>query len=149
MYQQNETNMNNKEMRKVIAKIMIENNTDMYELSASFTMKSGIDYVTLHGENDVEGINLEEEYIKIPNEYIKEIYDEVRKEFNAVHIWELSEKEVKQLENHIIWNSLYIGDYENKFGVNPKEVCDFADGYLEVEDEYESWYDYIQSVEIC
>lgn len=142
--------MENKEMRKAIAEIMIKHNTDMYELSWALSKVNGIDYITLFSEDNIEGINFEEEYINIPDKDIEAIYNEVRREFQEVHIWELTEEEVNHLSNHIMWNSLYIADYKNKFGVNPKEVCDFADGYLECEDdEYESFYQYIQSVEVC
>ena len=142
--------MKNKEMRKAIAEIMIKHNTDMYELSCRLSIVIGIDYITLFKANNIRGINFDEKYINIPNKDIEAIYNDVRRGFQEVHIWELTETEVNQLSNQIIWNSLYISDYENKFGVNPKEVCDFADGYLECEeDEYESFYQYIQSVEVC
>ena len=141
--------MNNKEMRKAIAKIMIKNYTDIYELSAKLSIILGLDSITLKGENNIEGINFEEEYVPIPNKHIKLIYDEVKVAFNAVHIWELSEEQVNKLRKQIVMGSLFLSDYANTFGINSKEVCDFADGYLEVEDEYENWYQYIQSVDIC
>ena len=143
--------MTNKEMRAAIAKIMIKNNTDMYELSAYHTMQTELDYITLFGENNIEGINLDEEYVSIPNKYIKMIYDEVRVTFNEVHLYELTRKQVCELCTQIVFGSLYLSDYENEFGVAPKEVASYADGYIDGKEEYgyESFYDYIQSVEFC
>ena len=141
--------MTNEEMRAAIAKIMIKNDTDMYELSAYHTMQTGLDYITLKGENNIEGIDLEEEYVEIPNKYIKMIYDAVRVTFDAVHLYELTKKQVCELCTQIVFGSLYLSDYKNRLGVNPKEVAAYADGYIEVEDEHDSFYDYIQSVEYC
>ena len=141
--------MTNKEMRKAIANIMISNNIDMYELSVRLAIRIGITYITLYKKNNIMGINFEEEYVPIINKHIKLIYDEVRINFNAVHIWELREEQVNKLRKQIVMGSMFISDYANSFGVNPEEVCNFADGYLEVEDEYENWYKYIQSIEIC
>lgn len=139
--------MTNKEMRAAIAQIMIKNNVDMYELSAYHTMQTGLDYITLFRENDIEGINLEEEYVPIPNKHIKMIYNAVRVSFDAVHLYELTRKQVEELRKQIVLGSYFLSDYRNRFGVAPKEVAAYAEGYIEVEDEYESFYDYIQSIE--
>ena len=141
--------MTGKEMRAAIARIMIKYDVDIYELSAYHTMQTGLDYITLFGENDIEGINLDEEYVPIPNKYIKMIYDAVRVTFDEVHLFELTKKQVEELRKQIVFGSYFLSDYRNSFGVAPKEVAAYADGYIEVEDEYESFYDYIQDIEYC
>ena len=42
----------------------------------------------------------------------------------------LSKKDLQVLRNEVILNSLFISDYENSLGLNPKEVCTFFDGYV-------------------
>lgn len=43
----------------------------------------------------------------------------------------MTKQELKQLRNEIILNSLYTSDYENSFDINPRQVQDFFDGWLE------------------
>ena len=43
----------------------------------------------------------------------------------------LGKIQTNRLTKDIIWNSLFISDYENRYGITPSVVCDFADGYLE------------------
>lgn len=43
----------------------------------------------------------------------------------------LGKIQTNRLTKDIIWNSLFISDYENRYGIAPSVVCDFADGYLE------------------
>ena len=45
--------------------------------------------------------------------------------------YEPSFEEIKQLRDEVVLNSLFVKDYENSFGFDPKEVCDFFDGYVE------------------
>ena len=35
------------------------------------------------------------------------------------------------LTKDIVWNSLFISDYENRYGIDANIVSDFADGYLD------------------
>lgn len=81
-------------------------------------------------------------------------------------IQELTFEEAEQLFGEILFNSVYMADYENTLGVNPAEVLIYADGYLEellTDDEgkylddkafediqltAEGFYDYIQSFEV-
>ena len=139
--------MNTKEMRKATHAVMVKKVKDMVSLDAKTAMRLGIEYVTLKGEDDIEGINFEEEYVAIPDEDVEEVYNAVRKELNCIHLYELTEKEVEKLEREIVKGSLYYADYRNTFGVDEHEVANYAEGYLEQEDEWESFYDYIQSVE--
>ena len=43
----------------------------------------------------------------------------------------LGKIQTNRLTKDIIWNSLFISDYENRYGITPSVVCDFADGYME------------------
>ena len=43
----------------------------------------------------------------------------------------LSKKDLQVLRNEILLNSLFISNYENSFGLDPWEVNEFFDGYLD------------------
>lgn len=43
----------------------------------------------------------------------------------------LTKTQLKKLRNEITLNSLYTNDYENSFNINPRQVQDFFDGWLE------------------
>lgn len=141
--------MNKKEMRKKVHELMLKHNVDMVNLPASDALAVGLEYITFKGKNDIQGINFEEEYVSIPNDDIEFIYNVVRKELADVHLYELSEAEVKKLLSEIVMGSYYLSDYANSLGVSATEVSNYAEGYLEVEGDYDSFYDYIQSVEFC
>lgn len=141
--------MNKKKMRKKIHDLMFKNNVDMINLPSSDALAVGLEYITFKGKNGIQGINFDEEYVSIPNDDIEFIYNVVRKELADMHLYELSEDEVKKLQGEIVMGSCYLEDYSNSLGVSETEVSNYAEGYLEVEDEYDSFYDYIQSVEFC
>lgn len=46
-------------------------------------------------------------------------------------IKDLNTTQLITLRKQIVLNSLYYSDYENDFDIDPHEVCDFFDGYLE------------------
>ena len=144
--------MKTKEMRKAIHDILVKNDRDTYYLSAELALRIGIECITLD-KNGIIGVNFDEEIVKVPNDDVKRIYDEVRVEFEEVHLDELTEKQVEKLEREIVKGSYYLADYKNSFGVKPQEVANYAEGYLETKDDpeeygyYETFYDYIQSVE--
>ena len=139
-------------MRKAIHDILVKNDRDTYYLSAELALRIGIECITLE-KNGIIGVNFDEEIVKVPNDDVKRIYEEVRVEFEEVHLDELTEKQVEKLEREIVKGSYYLADYKNSFGVNPQEVANYAEGYLETKDDpeeygyYETFYDYIQSVE--
>ena len=141
------------EMKKAISKILVKNNTDTYPLTAELGLKLGIEYITLSGENSIKGVNFDEKYVPVKTADVKGIYDEIRKEYNEVHLDELTEKEVEKLERQIVKGSVFMADYVNTLGVAPEEVSAYADGYLETKEDpeeygyYDTFYDYIQSVE--
>lgn len=138
-----------KEMRSKIYDLMLKHNTDMVLLPARTALLLGIEYITFKGLKGIQGIDFEENYVPIKTNQVKAVYDAIRIEFEEVHLYELTRKQVEELRKHIVFNSVFLSDYQNRFGVNPKEVAAYADEYIEVEDEYESFYDYIQSVEYC
>ena len=43
----------------------------------------------------------------------------------------LSKIETNRLTKDIVWNSLFISDYENRYGIDAYVVSNFADGYIE------------------
>lgn len=45
----------------------------------------------------------------------------------------LSFRQFKKLRGEIVLNSLYLSDYENSLGIDPQNVYDFFEGYLESE----------------
>ena len=145
--------MEEKKMRKYVSELMVHNNVDMVSLPAKVGLYLGIEYVTLKGKANIGGINFNEEYVPIENEDVEMVYHAVRKELNDIHLDELTEEQVERLEGQVVMGSVYVADYENSFGVNPNEVAEYADGYLEAEGnpaeygEYDSFYQYIQGIE--
>ena len=145
--------MGKKVQRAEISRIMVEHNRDMFAPDARTAIRLGIEYVTLKGKADICGINFDEEIVDIPDEDIPELRKAVKIEFKCVDIHELTEKEVEQLCKQIEFGSCYVDSYENAFGVPAEQVCEYADGWLETKEnpeeygDYETFYDYIQSVE--
>ena len=43
----------------------------------------------------------------------------------------MTKQELQQLRNEITLNSLYTSDYNNSFNIDPRQVQDFFDSYLE------------------
>lgn len=134
----------------------------VYNHVVIYNVEVWADHLTYEGCDD-EDIPLTDEVI------IAELLEEVMIRYEEVSIWDLSEEEVVDLTTQITWNSIYYDDYYNKFGVDRKVVCNFAEGFLEdKEDELDGWdkvcdyldntdkkvigrdfYYYIQSVEEC
>lgn len=145
--------MTAREMRKAIHALMLKHNTDMVSLPADTALRVGIEYVTFKGAKGIQGISFDEELVKISDNDVEDIYNAVRKELKEVRLYQLSREEVEGLCRQIVMGSLYVADYENTFGVDEREVLDYADGYLEAKEnpeefgEYETFYDYIQSTE--
>ena len=145
--------MTARQMRKLANQYMVKHNVDTIGLNAADAMLLGMEYITIKGKSGIQGINFEEEYVPVPDKDAKTVYDAVRKELEEFHLHELSREEVQKLEKEIVFGSLYMADYYNSFGVKPSEVSNYADGYLEAKSdpdeygEYDSFYDYIQSIE--
>ena len=47
------------------------------------------------------------------------------------YIKDLGKTQLWRLRQDIVLNSLYINDYQNRYGIDPRIVCDFMDGYVE------------------
>lgn len=145
--------MTTAQMRKRAHALMVKHERDILSLDMNTTFKLGLEYITLKGNDDIEGINFDEAYVPIADEDINAVYKGIRVALNEMHLFELSEKDVERLERQITFGSLYYADYENTFGVDCHEVAAYADGYLETQEnpeelgEYETFYDYIQSTE--
>lgn len=43
----------------------------------------------------------------------------------------LGKIQTNRLTKDIIWNSLFYSDYQNRYGIDPHVVNEFADGYIE------------------
>jgi len=43
----------------------------------------------------------------------------------------MTKQELQKLRNEIVLNSLYTSDYDNSFNIDPRQVQDFFDGWLE------------------
>lgn len=52
-----------------------------------------------------------------------------------VHIKDLTPMDVLSLRRQIVLGSIYLIEYENDLGVDPKEASDFFDGYIDYLDE--------------
>ncbi len=39
--------------------------------------------------------------------------------------------QTRRLAEDIVWNSMFLHDYENRYGIDPHVVQDFAEGYLD------------------
>ena len=145
--------MTTTQMRKRTNALMIKHGVDMVGLDGETALLLGIEYVTLGKRDGINGINFDEEIVPIPDENVEAAYNAVRKELKEIRLAELSEKDVEKLQKQIVMGSLYYADYENSFGVDEHEVAAYADGYLETQEnpeelgEYDTFYDYIQSVE--
>ena len=134
-------------MRKRTNALMLAHGVDMVSLPAKTGLRLGIEYVTLAKRDGIQGINFDEEYVPIKDGDVKLVFDCLRLELNDFHLHELTREQVDVLQREVVMGSVYVADYDNSFGVSANEVANYAEGYLEAEDEYESFYDYIQSVE--
>ena len=47
----------------------------------------------------------------------------------------ITDKALLELRKDIVLNSIHISDYENRFGIDPEEVCNFFNGYVEYLEE--------------
>lgn len=48
-----------------------------------------------------------------------------------VKLSNLGKIQLKRLRSDIVLNSLFILDYQNRYGLEPHAVCDFFDGYMD------------------
>ena len=147
------SNINTMRLRAKINDLLVEHDTDIFNLPPKDALRLGIDSITLNGAHGIKGYNFEEELVAVPDESVERVYHIVRKEFNLVDPHELSEEEMAKLCKEIVMGSLYLADYENSFGVDPDLLSSYVEGWLETKEnpeeygDYETLYDYIQSCE--
>ena len=67
----------------------------------------------------------------------------------------LGKIQTNRLTKDIIWDSLFISDYENRYGIDPHVVNEFADGYLDwiskeiddgVKNDFSAFWDFFDKV---
>ena len=63
-------------------------------------------------------------------------------EKDIITLCNLGKIQTNRLTKDIVWNSLFISDYENRYDIDANVVSDFADGYIEwLCDEFEEEID--------
>lgn len=88
-------------------------------------------------------------HCRLINEVEEQEMAEWRKE-KDIHIWDLSDDELKKLYNEIAIGSIYTCDYENSFNIDNLEVsnyCDEYEQYLEdfsLEDTPQTFVDFME-----
>lgn len=50
---------------------------------------------------------------------------------DIIALCNLGKNQTNRLTKDIVWNSLFISDYENRYDIDANVVSDFADGYIE------------------
>lgn len=91
--------------------------------------------------------------LRLLTETEKEELDLLREE-KDLHIWDLDEEQLKKLRSEICVGSVYLSDYNNSFEIDPNEVYNYSEGYLEEVDEYygndtpEHFAEYCMGVEV-
>ena len=72
-----------------------------------------------------------QEYKNLVDGDVKESYKRRIREARERHIKDLTDEELIALRKEIRLGSLFYRDYDNSFGIDEHEVCDFFDGFLE------------------
>lgn len=91
--------------------------------------------------------------LRLLTETEEEELDLLREE-KEIHIWDLDEEQLKKLRSEISVGSIYLSDYNNSFDIDPNEVYNYSEGYLEEVDEYygndtpEHFAEYCMGVEV-
>lgn len=152
------------EISKKIIALMSKNNIDIYTTS-SLTYGSLCIYSIETDGDKILYEGCDDDYRTLTDvDALTELYDEMRLEYEDVHISELTKEQIIDLSNSIVWNSIFVSDYENAYGVKPRIISYYAEGFLEFLNEEmgsydevlhyvntcavgERFYNYIQSVE--
>ena len=50
---------------------------------------------------------------------------------DIIALCNLGKIQTNRLTKDIVWNSIFYGDYENRYGINTHVVSDYADSYLD------------------
>lgn len=54
-----------------------------------------------------------------------------KKPIATIQIARLSGTRIERLRKDIVLNSLFIGDYKNRYNIEPSSVCEFFNGYVD------------------
>lgn len=137
------------EISKKIIALMSKNNIDIYTTS-SLTYGSLCIYSIETDGDKILYEGCDDDYRTLTDvEALTELYDEMRLEYEDVHISELTKEEVNDLASCIVWNSIFVSDYENVYGVKAKMVSYYADGFLENLAEEMGWDDAMHFINTC
>lgn len=154
-----------------IVKLFEKYNIDIYETNS---LAYGSNGVLIYGieidDNKVVYEGIDDDYRVLTDESaLTELYNELRVEYEDVHISELSQEHITDIVGEIVWNSLFEKDYENSYGVKARLVSYYAEGFLEslLGEDFPLWddaleyvananrkeigkrfYEYIQSIEV-
>lgn len=82
----------------------------------------------------------EDLYVRVKNENGKIFEVDVEDLIPLCHIADLDRDELIELGERICFGSIYLADYNNDFFIDPKEVSDYADAYIETLPD-ETWTD--------
>lgn len=137
------------EISKKIIALMGKNNIDTYTTS-SLTYGSLCIYSIETDGHKILYEGCDDDYRTLTDvDALTELYDEMRLEYEDVHISELTKEQVKELTDFICWNSIFLADYTNPFGIKPIIVSNYADGFLEVLAEEMGWDDAMHFINTC
>lgn len=137
------------EISKKIIALMGKNNIDIYTTS-SLTYGSLCIYSIETDGHKIQYEGCDDDYRTLTDvDALTELYNEMRLEYEDVHINELTKEQVEELTEIICWNSIFIADYANPFGVKADTVSYYADGFLEDLADEMGWDEAMHFINTC
>ena len=137
------------EISKKIIALMGKNNIDIYTTS-SLTYGSLCIYSIETDGHKIQYEGCDDDYRTLTDvDALTELYNEMRLEYEDVHISELTKEEVNDLASQIVWNSIFVIDYENVYGVKADTVSYYADGFLEDLADEMGWDEAMHFINTC
>lgn len=137
------------EISKKIIALMGKNNIDTYTTS-SLTYGSLCIYSIETDGHKIQYEGCDDDYRTLTDiDALTELYNEMRLEYEDVHISELTKEEVNDLASQIVWNSIFVSDYENVYGVKADTVSYYADGFLEDLADEMGWDEAMHFINTC
>lgn len=137
------------EISKKIIALMSKNNIDTYTTS-SLTYGTLCIYSIETDGHKIQYEGCDDDYRTLTDvDALTELYDEMRLEYEDVHISELTKEEVNDLASCIVWNSIFVSDYENVYGVKADMVSYYADSFLEDLADEMGWDEAMHFINTC
>jgi len=137
------------EISKKIIALMGKNNIDTYTTS-SLTYGGLCIYLIETDGHEIQYEGCDDDYRTLTDvDALTELYNEMRLEYEDVHINELTKEQVEELTNIICWNSIFLADYANPFGVKTDIVSYYADGFLEDLADEMGWDEAMHFINTC